>query len=75
MPLGVRIGRCFVDVLVTGLAAEMAYYALLSLVPLLVALGVGLGLIAGLLGPERVRAIEDALIGFLAFSRLARHWS
>lgn len=60
--IGVRTARRFVDVRVTGLAAEMTYYALLSLVPLLVAFGAGLGLLERLLGTAQVRNIEDTVI-------------
>ena len=38
--LSVRVARRFVEVRVTGLAAEMTYYLILSLVPLVTALGV-----------------------------------
>jgi membrane protein len=61
----VRIGRRFVEVRVTGLAAEMTYYGLLSLVPLLVALGAGLGLLERVLGPEQVLRVENAMIAGL----------
>lgn len=47
---------------VTGLAAEMTYYAIISLVPLLTAVGAGLGFMERLLGSERVTDIEAALI-------------
>lgn len=60
--IGVRTARRFVDVRVTGLAAEMTYYALLSLVPLLVAFGAGLGLLERLLGSAQVRRIEDTVV-------------
>src|SRR5690606_28147660 len=39
----VRAWRRAIDVRVTGLAAEMTYYGLISLVPLLTALGASLG--------------------------------
>lgn len=50
---------------VTGRAAEMAYYAIVSLVPLLTAVGASLGFLERLLGAERVAEIEAALIGAL----------
>jgi hypothetical protein len=62
----VGVAQRFVDVRVTGLAAEMTYFALLSLVPLLVALGAGLGLLERLLGPEQVIRLEDTMITALA---------
>lgn len=47
---------------VTGLAAEMAFFALLSLVPAGVALGAGLGFLERVVGPEPVaRGQETAL--------------
>jgi membrane protein len=60
--LGIRSTRRFVDVRVTGLAAEMTYYALLSLIPLLIALGAGLGLLERILGSAQVRRIEDTVV-------------
>lgn len=41
---------------VTGMAAEMAFFALLSLVPAVVALGAGLSLLERILDPEAVAA-------------------
>lgn len=57
-----RTPRRAVEVRVTGLAAEMTYYAIISLVPLLTAIGAGLGFMERLLGSERVVDIEAALI-------------
>lgn len=59
---GVRTTRRFIDVRVTGLAAEMTYYVVLSLLPLLTSIGAGLGLMERFLGAAVVRDIEDALI-------------
>jgi len=59
----VRAVRRAVDVRVTGLAAEMTYYALISLVPLLTALGAGLGFLERFAGPEAVARIEASLVG------------
>lgn len=64
--LVLHIVRRFVDVRVTGLAAEMTYYALLSLVPLITALGAGLGALEGIVGSERVAEIEEALVDGMA---------
>lgn len=60
--VAVRMPRRAVEVRVTGLAAEMTYYAIISLVPLLTAIGASLGFMERLLGPERVVDIEAALI-------------
>ncbi|MCB0964506.1 MAG: YihY/virulence factor BrkB family protein [Acidimicrobiales bacterium] len=53
--------RRFVEVRVTGLAAEMTYYLLLSIIPLLTALGASLGLLGGILGDDAVDQLEDGL--------------
>lgn len=55
------VGRA-ADVRVTGLAAEMTYYALISLVPLLTALGASLGFLERVVGQESVARIEDTLV-------------
>lgn len=60
--LTVDSGRRFVDARVTGLAAEMTYYAILSLVPLATALGASLGLLEAVIGTERVEQLEDTLL-------------
>ena len=57
----VRVARRSAEVRVTGLAAEMCYYLVLSLVPLVTALGASLGLLGAVLGPEAVRDMEDLL--------------
>lgn len=54
--------RRFVDARVTGLAAEMTYYAILSFVPLITALGAGFGLLEDLVGRDQVDELEVALI-------------
>ncbi|WP_265523257.1 YihY/virulence factor BrkB family protein [Oerskovia flava] len=64
--LTVRGARRSVDVRVTGLAAEMSYYALISLVPLGSALGAGLGFLERALGEEDVARIEATLVDTLA---------
>jgi membrane protein len=58
----VRGSRRAADVRVTGLAAEMTYYALISLLPLLTATGAALGFLERFVGPDRVRDIEQALV-------------
>src|SRR5690625_7620131 len=48
--VAVRSVRRATEVRITGLAAEMSYYALISLVPLLTALGASLGSLERVLG-------------------------
>lgn len=60
--LATRVARRFVDTRVTGLAAEMTYYTVLSIVPLLTGLGASLGLLSRVVGPESIRDIEAAII-------------
>jgi membrane protein len=60
--LALNVGRGFGDVRVMGLGAEMAYYSLVSLIPLVAALGAGLGLLERLLGADRAGEVEDAMI-------------
>ncbi|MFC8923963.1 YihY/virulence factor BrkB family protein [Cellulosimicrobium sp. NPDC057127] len=50
------------DVRVTGLAAEMSYYGLVSLVPLTTALGASLGFLRPLLGDARVDQIRTTVV-------------
>ncbi len=57
--------RRFVDVRVTGLAAEMTYYAILSLVPLATALGASFGVVERFIGADRVDDLEATLINSL----------
>ena len=59
--LAVRVAHRFAEVRVTGLAAEMCYYLVLSVVPLVTALGASLGLLDSVLGAEAVREMEDLL--------------
>lgn len=60
--LAVRSVRRFIDVRVTGLAAEMTYFAVLSVVPLLGAIGAGFGLLERFVSEQRITELEDALI-------------
>lgn len=60
--LAVRSARRVVEVRVTGLAAEMTYYALISLLPLLTATGAALGFLERFVGAERVQRVEDGLV-------------
>ncbi|OMQ16389.1 hypothetical protein A7K94_0202905 [Modestobacter sp. VKM Ac-2676] len=54
------------DVRITGLAAEMTYYALISLLPLATALGAALGFLGRFIGPDQVRDIEAAVVNGLS---------
>jgi membrane protein len=60
--LGVRVGSQFLEVRVTGLAAEMTYYALLSLFPLVGALGASLGFMERLAGMAAAEQAELAVL-------------
>lgn len=50
------------EVRVTGLAAEMTYYGLISLVPLSTAVGASLGFFGRLIGTEEVDQIEATVV-------------
>ncbi|WP_087509948.1 YihY/virulence factor BrkB family protein [Cellulomonas iranensis] len=63
LPFVVRCVRRVVDVRITGLAAEMTYFALISAVPLVTALGASLGYLERLTDPGRVAQVEDAVVG------------
>jgi len=58
--LGVHVLRTAARHRVTGPAAEMSFFALLTLVPLTVAVGAALGVIKRLVGPEKVARGQDA---------------
>jgi membrane protein len=55
----------FQRVRVMGLSAEMTYYALLSVFPLIAALGAGLGFLERLVGPGAVADAEAAIVASL----------
>lgn len=61
----VRLVRGFEQARVMGLAAEMAYYAVLSVFPLIGALGVSLGFLQALVGEAAVERLEAAVITLL----------
>jgi membrane protein len=52
----------FLEVRVMGLAAEMAYYAVLSLLPLIGAIGVSLGFLERVIGRQEVLEAEAAIL-------------
>jgi membrane protein len=60
--VAIRVGRRFSDVRVPGLSAEMSYYALISLIPFLVAVGASFGMAERIIGVEQVQEIEDGVI-------------
>jgi membrane protein len=64
--LTVRLVERFVEVRVMGLAAEMTYYALLSIFPLTAALGASLGFLERLIGSEDVEQVENMIITTLS---------
>ncbi|GIG25031.1 YihY/virulence factor BrkB family protein [Cellulomonas denverensis] len=53
------------EVRVTGLAAEMTYYALISLVPIATALGASLGYLRPLLGDQQVEELPTQVVDTL----------
>ena len=60
--LVVRTARASAQDRITGLAAEMAFFALLSLVPAVVAVGAGLGWLELVLGAQPVADGRDAVL-------------
>ena len=62
LSLTLRSIRRVQEVRVTGLAAEMTYYGLISLVPLTVALSSSLGFLERFVGAEQIDQIETSLI-------------
>ena len=60
--LALRVARRFGDVRAMGLAAEMTYFATLSVLPLVAALGAGIGLVGRLVGPEQVAEMERTAV-------------
>jgi membrane protein len=60
-----RVARSFTENRVPGLAAEMAFFALLSFAPMLVATGAALGYLERLVGPEAVERAELAVTAAL----------
>lgn len=62
----VRLWHEVINDRVTGLAAEMAFFAILSLLPLLVAVGAGLGYLERIIGADAVAQAEAAVIDGVA---------
>jgi membrane protein len=63
--LGVHVLRTAARHRVTGPAAEMSFFAMLTLVPLTVAVGAALGLIERLVGPEKIARGQDAALALV----------
>jgi membrane protein len=63
--LGMHLLRTFLRHRVTGPAAEMSFFAMLTLVPLTVAVGAALGQIQRFVGPEKVARGQDAAISIV----------
>src|SRR5215217_4652915 len=63
--LGAHVLRTAARHRVTGPAAEMSFVALLTLVPLTVAVGAALGLIERFVGPEKIARDQDAAIALV----------
>ncbi|WP_432546278.1 YihY/virulence factor BrkB family protein [Kineococcus sp. SYSU DK004] len=59
--VAVRVARRFVEVRVAGLAAEAAYYLVVSLVPLVTMVGASLGLVRTVLGPGVADQVQSTL--------------
>ncbi|PWF24401.1 YihY/virulence factor BrkB family protein [Ancrocorticia populi] len=53
------------DVRVTGLAAEMSYYALISIVPITTALGASLGFLQNIVGAAQIDQIRSSIVNAL----------
>ena len=63
--LGAHVLRTALRHRVTGPAAEMSFFAMLTLVPLTVAVGAALGQIQRFVGPEKIAKGQDAAISLV----------
>jgi membrane protein len=63
--LGAHVVRTSLRHRVTGPAAEMSFFAMLTLVPLTVAVGAALGQIQRFVGPEKIARGQDAAISLV----------
>ncbi|HKQ00156.1 MAG TPA: YihY/virulence factor BrkB family protein [Actinomycetes bacterium] len=63
--LGAHVLRTALRHRVTGPAAEMSFFAMLTLVPLTVAVGAALGQIQRFVGPEKIARGQDAAISLV----------
>ncbi|WP_369054353.1 YihY/virulence factor BrkB family protein [Kineococcus terrestris] len=61
--VAVRVAQRFVEVRVAGLAAEAAYYLVVSLVPLVTMVGASLGLVRTVLGADVAEQVQATLAG------------
>lgn len=62
----IATGRRSGEVRVTGLAAEMTYYGLISLMPLITAVGASLGFLERFIGQQDVAQIEQTVVDGVA---------
>ncbi|TVR57041.1 MAG: YihY/virulence factor BrkB family protein [Gemmatimonadales bacterium] len=60
--LGLRVIDRFLEVRGMGLAAEMTYYAILSIFPIIGIVGTGLGFLERFVGPEEAAAAERTIL-------------
>ncbi len=60
--VAVRTANRFLEVRIMGLGAEMAYYALLSIIPLVATLGAAMGTLERVIGAAQVSQLEDLLV-------------
>jgi membrane protein len=67
LEVAVRAGRSGGEVRVVGLAAEMSFFALLSVAPLLIAVGAGLGYLERFIGRDEIQEIEETVVAGLDF--------
>jgi membrane protein len=63
--LGAHVVRTSLRHRVTGPAAEMSFFAMLTLVPLTVAVGAALGQVQRFVGPEKIARGQDAAISLV----------
>jgi membrane protein len=58
----VRASRRFSSVRVPGLSAEMSYYALISLIPFLIAVGASFGMLERVIGAAQIHEVENTVV-------------
>lgn len=64
--LGIGIGERASRVRLPGLSAEMSYYGLISVPPLLTAFGASMGYLERIVGAQQTEEIEAALVSFVS---------
>lgn len=60
--VAVRVVRRFTEVRVLGLGAEMAYFALVSVIPLVATVGATMGMLERFMGAAQIQQLEDYLV-------------